>query len=125
MDYAGVLILLTIFVFADGAAVVEAKSRDEHVSDDATPVVEVNLRGAEIVELGRRVENTRNCTCMNWRSCHGDINSDVDCFQSYLQVCCVLPDPHNATPHKAEGDAGRDNIVEEYNPHEEIKVIYA
>jgi len=37
------------------------------------------------------VEEGKPCKCMNWRSCHGEINSDVPCHPNYIFVCCVIP----------------------------------
>ncbi|CAH2004089.1 unnamed protein product [Acanthoscelides obtectus] len=49
------------------------------------------LLSNEIGEGQMAGSGNRNCVCMNWRGCHGKINSDVQCPGSYINICCIVP----------------------------------
>ncbi|KAJ8983031.1 hypothetical protein NQ317_014328 [Molorchus minor] len=53
--------------------------------------------------LGSARDTGKQCVCMNWRYCDGTINSDVPCPQSYIQVCCIQPDPEAINSNERNG----------------------
>ncbi|XP_044739985.1 uncharacterized protein LOC123301311 [Chrysoperla carnea] len=39
----------------------------------------------------------QNCECTNWEYCRqigGEVNSDVYCQGSYMNICCIIPKPN-------------------------------
>ncbi|XP_074041180.1 uncharacterized protein isoform X1 [Leptinotarsa decemlineata] len=65
-------------------------------------------------ELSRK----KQCVCMNWRNCAGEIDSDVECHPNYVMVCCIQPDPEPVPFYNGTSDQDTPQPFED-----EIKVI--